>query len=527
MEYFAKDNLMEKMQYEKIRLIPQPFTENNFKKDNNIKESDPPKEEKIIFNTGRWTQEEHLKFIDGILEYGNEWKKVQSLIKTRSSTQARSHAQKFFLRIKKSLSQKEQNYLSNDNENSGQDNFSIKYFFELLSSSDKNKGSMDNEKLTGKQREKLLSIVSKFSNIDYDDGVTAITSPNSKKSMETPEKTQNYAKKSSKLPIKIFEIKKDRSRKESINSCFQFDVNSNLLLGLKRDSSNNHYGNIFNNYPANYYNSHYSQNYQNKDFNFQDNKNTKNFVKNKPKFKDEEVIFELNKNCDSNLNNMGSFSRMTTGQSMRTNNTFSNHSMPFGNMISPNGGMIGCSGLNGAYDDDLNEENRASYFFENNKDLNDESENSFDLGEFTPNKSQNLFNTTRPRFYSNNIEYGKTQRTFGDFSLFSENNKNNSNISATTKENNGNPHNNGNSYANGNKSSYDISDGFLGKEHGNEPEEKKVDPFYINFEMDEIKKHFKSDQGYNDFNLSDETDTKTKNYNDDMVYDYTSMFNEK
>ena len=53
------------------------------------------------YNSGRWTQEEHLKFIDGILEYGNEWKKVQSLIKTRSSTQARSHAQKFFLRIKK------------------------------------------------------------------------------------------------------------------------------------------------------------------------------------------------------------------------------------------------------------------------------------------------------------------------------------------------------------------------------------------------------------------------------------------
>ena len=45
-------------------------------------------------------EEEHQKFIDGILEYGNEWKKVQQIIKTRSSTQARSHAQKFFLKLK-------------------------------------------------------------------------------------------------------------------------------------------------------------------------------------------------------------------------------------------------------------------------------------------------------------------------------------------------------------------------------------------------------------------------------------------
>jgi len=36
------------------------------------------------------------------LKFGNEWKKVQKYVKTRSSTQARSHAQKFFFKIKKS-----------------------------------------------------------------------------------------------------------------------------------------------------------------------------------------------------------------------------------------------------------------------------------------------------------------------------------------------------------------------------------------------------------------------------------------
>ena len=55
------------------------------------------------YNSGRWSEEEHKRFLEGILTYGNEWKKVQNVIKTRSSTQARSHAQKFFLRIKKDL----------------------------------------------------------------------------------------------------------------------------------------------------------------------------------------------------------------------------------------------------------------------------------------------------------------------------------------------------------------------------------------------------------------------------------------
>lgn len=55
------------------------------------------------FNTGRWTDAEHKKFLEAILIYGNEWKNVQKYISTRSSTQARSHAQKFFLRLKKNF----------------------------------------------------------------------------------------------------------------------------------------------------------------------------------------------------------------------------------------------------------------------------------------------------------------------------------------------------------------------------------------------------------------------------------------
>lgn len=53
------------------------------------------------FNCGRWQPEEHQRFIEAIMKYGNEWKSVQRHVGTRSSTQARSHAQKFFVKMKK------------------------------------------------------------------------------------------------------------------------------------------------------------------------------------------------------------------------------------------------------------------------------------------------------------------------------------------------------------------------------------------------------------------------------------------
>lgn len=56
------------------------------------------------FNLGRWQPEEHQRFIQAMFLYGNEWRKVQEYIGTRSSTQARSHAQKFFIRLKKRFS---------------------------------------------------------------------------------------------------------------------------------------------------------------------------------------------------------------------------------------------------------------------------------------------------------------------------------------------------------------------------------------------------------------------------------------
>lgn len=58
---------------------------------------------------GRWTKVEHEKFLlgtcclsVGIELYGKNWKKIEELVGTRTGSQIRSHAQKFFLKTQKS-----------------------------------------------------------------------------------------------------------------------------------------------------------------------------------------------------------------------------------------------------------------------------------------------------------------------------------------------------------------------------------------------------------------------------------------
>jgi SHAQKYF class myb-like DNA-binding protein len=58
---------------------------------------------------GRWTKEEHKKFVTGkyavdlnvlaLKNYGKDWKRVEDFVQTRSGAQIRSHAQKYFIRI--------------------------------------------------------------------------------------------------------------------------------------------------------------------------------------------------------------------------------------------------------------------------------------------------------------------------------------------------------------------------------------------------------------------------------------------
>ena len=51
-------------------------------------------------NGGKWSNDEHDKFLYGLELYGIKWKKFKNLIKTRTLLQIRSHAQKFYLKMK-------------------------------------------------------------------------------------------------------------------------------------------------------------------------------------------------------------------------------------------------------------------------------------------------------------------------------------------------------------------------------------------------------------------------------------------
>ena len=49
---------------------------------------------------GRWTKKEHEKFIFALHEFGNKWDEVAEYVESRTITQVRSHAQKFFDKLK-------------------------------------------------------------------------------------------------------------------------------------------------------------------------------------------------------------------------------------------------------------------------------------------------------------------------------------------------------------------------------------------------------------------------------------------
>ena len=50
---------------------------------------------------GRWSDSEHELFLEAFRAYGRNWEAVSMFVKTRTVIQARTHAQKYFLKIKK------------------------------------------------------------------------------------------------------------------------------------------------------------------------------------------------------------------------------------------------------------------------------------------------------------------------------------------------------------------------------------------------------------------------------------------
>eukprot|EP00826_Nyctotherus_ovalis_P038605 TRINITY_DN3627_c0_g1_i3.p1 TRINITY_DN3627_c0_g1~~TRINITY_DN3627_c0_g1_i3.p1 ORF type:complete len:242 (+),score=24.28 TRINITY_DN3627_c0_g1_i3:71-796(+) len=50
---------------------------------------------------GNWTEEEHKLFLEAIEKYGNNWKRIQAHLKTRTCIQIRSHCQRYFSKLEK------------------------------------------------------------------------------------------------------------------------------------------------------------------------------------------------------------------------------------------------------------------------------------------------------------------------------------------------------------------------------------------------------------------------------------------
>ena len=52
-------------------------------------------------NEGRWSDYEHINFLKALKRWGRDWKHVAASVRTRTSTQCRSHAQKFIAGLEK------------------------------------------------------------------------------------------------------------------------------------------------------------------------------------------------------------------------------------------------------------------------------------------------------------------------------------------------------------------------------------------------------------------------------------------
>lgn len=50
---------------------------------------------------GRWSDHEHMVFLEGLKTYGKQWKTIAGMIGTRSVVQVRTHAQKYFQKMER------------------------------------------------------------------------------------------------------------------------------------------------------------------------------------------------------------------------------------------------------------------------------------------------------------------------------------------------------------------------------------------------------------------------------------------
>ncbi|KAL9179260.1 hypothetical protein ACHAXT_008550 [Thalassiosira profunda] len=80
---------------------PQPAPSSSRRNRAPSNQGDPPRPASASENTGRWTADEHRLFLQGLEQHGKGWKKIATLIRSRTVVQIRTHAQKYFQKLAK------------------------------------------------------------------------------------------------------------------------------------------------------------------------------------------------------------------------------------------------------------------------------------------------------------------------------------------------------------------------------------------------------------------------------------------
>ena len=350
------------------------------------------------YNSGRWTNEEHQKFIEGILKYGNEWKKVQSIIKTRSSTQARSHAQKFFLRMKKEISptilsdsnQLLEYIINTSNISSNNTNLTQEQKDRLFSvirsnlKSDDNQNKVNNNQYNKEGGKGLDYIVEEDDNLAYNNENICNKKVNMNEIGEKRKITfcSKKRKNSSDYILnindnKIFNIRKDMTHRKSMDITKSTDNFINKLSEQKRledknrfneiNNFNNNIKNINNNINSNYIN---NDKFINKNCNFNSftNYNNTNFII-------QNNYYNIINNYNNNFNNNGINNSINNSQLPNYQNTYLS---------------------NDSINSDNNNNNHNNKYYNNIDNFKNKDKNNKNIATESLDLDNNIVNTKNP-----------------------------------------------------------------------------------------------------------------------------------
>ncbi len=186
-----------------------PTTQNE-----NIVDYEIKNEDNYSGNNGRWAKNEHLRFLAGCLKYGNNWKKVETYVKTRTSTQIRSHAQKYLKKLEKKYfskgSTQNTNLSPNDSytEEITNNNNLLKNKENQNNNEDKKKENSNNQETNNNNHETMQLFALKNEEFITVDNKTKLSEEKIKKLIEDLPKPDFNLEIVEKIILKIFRLNK-------------------------------------------------------------------------------------------------------------------------------------------------------------------------------------------------------------------------------------------------------------------------------------------------------------------------------